>query len=112
MPARNISAAGIEEVATAIVANPTETWPEMRETLLMMERLRGIFPPTMFRATVYVLAALPGTPVYADIRNMHAFCSLLKEVEATGVQDAAGLPADLPCTYQRAHTDAIPGMSK
>ena len=82
--ARNMAAGGIEEVATAIVANPTETWPEMRQTLQMMEKLRRIFPPKMFRATVYVLAALPGTPVYSDIRNMHAFCGLLKEAEAAG----------------------------
>ena len=89
--ARNMAAAGIEEVATAIVANPTETWPEMRQTLQMMERLRRSFPPKMFRATVYVLAALPGTPVYADIRNMHAFCELLKQAEAAG----GGLPEEL-----------------
>jgi B12 binding domain/Radical SAM superfamily len=79
--ARNMADAGIEEVATAIVANPTETWPEMRQTLQMMEKLRKTFPPKMFRATVYVLAALPGTPVYADIRNMHTFCDLLKRAE-------------------------------
>lgn len=81
--ATNMAAAGIEEVATAIVANPTETWPEMRDTLRMMEKLRRMFPPKMFRATVYVLAALPGTPIYTDIRNMHAFCELLDEVERT-----------------------------
>lgn len=82
--ARTMAAAGIEEVATAIVANPTETWPEMRQTLRMMEKLRRTFPHKMFRATVYVLAALPGTPVYADIRNMHIFCDLLKQAEAAG----------------------------
>lgn len=82
--ARTMAAAGIEEVATAIVANPTETWPEMRQTLQMMEKLRRSFPHKMFRATVYVLAALPGTPVYGDIRKMHAFCELLKQVEAAG----------------------------
>ncbi len=82
--AHNMAEAGIEEVATAIVANPTETWPEMRDTLRMMEKLRRMFPPKMFRATVYVLAALPGTPIYTDIRNMHDFCGLLEEVEAGG----------------------------
>ena len=82
--ASTMAAAGIEEVATAIVANPTETWPEMRQTLHMMEKLRRSFPHKMFRATVYVLAALPGTPVYADIRRMHGFCELLKQVEAAG----------------------------
>jgi hypothetical protein len=76
--ARNMAAAGIEEVATAIVANPTETWPEMRQTLQMMEKLRRMFPAKMFRATVYVLAALPGTSVYKDIRDMHVFCDLLE----------------------------------
>jgi anaerobic magnesium-protoporphyrin IX monomethyl ester cyclase len=89
--ARTMAAAGIEEVATAIVANPTETWPEMRQTLQMMEKLRRTFPHKMFRATVYVLAALPGTPVYADIRKMHAFCDLLKQVEAAG----GSLPEEL-----------------
>jgi len=93
--AGNMAAAGIEEVATAIVANPTETWPEMRQTLQMMEKLRRMFPPKMFRATVYVLAALPGTPVYTDIRNMHLFCELLKEVEAAQTGEAKQLPDDL-----------------
>lgn len=86
-----MAAAGIEEVATAIVANPTETWPEIRQTLRMMERLRRSFPREMFRATVYVLAALPGAPVYADIRKMHAFCELLNEAGAEG----GSLPADV-----------------
>lgn len=93
--ARNMASAGVEEVATAIVANPTETWPEMRDTLRMVEKLRRIFPPKMFRATVYVLAALPGTSVYTDIRNMHQFCDLLEEVAGAGGELTAELRARL-----------------
>lgn len=90
--ARNMASAGIEEVATAIVANPTETWPEMRATLQMLEKMQSMFPPRMFRATVYVLAALPGTMVYSDIRNMHGFCDLLKDVESLPDANVEKLP--------------------
>jgi hypothetical protein len=78
--ARNLARAGIEMVATYIVANPTETWPEIRQTLQLAEALRGVFPPRRYRATVYVLAAFPGTPIFSDIRNMRAFCRLLDDV--------------------------------
>ncbi len=91
--AGNMAAAGIEEVATAIVANPTETWPEIRETLLMVEKLRQSFQPKMFRATIYILAALPGTSVYNTIRAMRDFWALLEE--AGTAEQARLLPDNL-----------------
>ena len=93
--AGNMVSAGIEMVGTYIVANPTETWREIRQTLQLAETLHKLFPPKMCRATVYVLAAFPGTPIYTEIRDMHVFCDLLKEVEVTGVSKADFLPADL-----------------
>lgn len=93
--AGNMVSAGIEMVGTYIVANPTETWSEIRQTLQLAEALRKLFPPKMYRATIYVLAAFPGTPIYTDIHDMHAFCDLLKELEAKRMDKAACLPADL-----------------
>ncbi len=93
--AGNMVAAGIEMVGTFIVANPTETWSEIRQTLQLADMLRKLFPPKKYRATVYVLAAFPGTPIYADIRDMHVFCDLLKEVETRRADKAADLPEDL-----------------
>ena len=90
--ARNMAAAGIEMVGTYIVANPTETWQEIRQTLQLADDLRKLFPPKKYRATIYVLAAFPGTSIYSDIRDMHVFCELLKEVESQPAELASRLP--------------------
>jgi radical SAM superfamily enzyme YgiQ (UPF0313 family) len=79
--ARNLAASNIELVATYIVANPTETWNEIRATLQVADDLKQVFPPQGSRATVYVLAAFPGTPIFSDISSMHDFCTLLDGLE-------------------------------
>lgn len=81
LAAQNMAAAKIEMVATYIVANPTETWSEMKDTLTLAEQLEKIMPPKTYRATIYVLAALPGTPIYHAIERMHEFNNILDAAE-------------------------------
>jgi radical SAM superfamily enzyme YgiQ (UPF0313 family) len=79
--ARNLAKYGIEMVATYIVGNPTETWRETNDTLTLAEELKKVFPKGGYRATIYVLAALPGTPIYYTIERMHKFNEALSVVE-------------------------------
>jgi hypothetical protein len=68
-------------VATYIVGNPTETWKETSDTLRLAEELKNVFPKGGYRATIYVLAALPGTPIYYNIERMHKFNNALTVME-------------------------------
>lgn len=79
--ARNLAKADIEMVGTYIVANPTETWEEIKDTLQLADDLSKVFPKTKYRATIYVLAALPGTPIFNTIEIMHQFNKLLLKIE-------------------------------
>ncbi|MDO8495022.1 MAG: radical SAM protein [bacterium] len=77
--ARNLATAGIEMVGTYIVANPTENWEEIKQTLDLAEDLSKVFPKGGYRATIYVLAALPGTPIFYTIERMQEFNARLEE---------------------------------
>gem|GEM_PF-2179277 len=79
--ARNLAKHGIEMVGTYIVGNPTETWEEIKDTLNLAEELSRVFPKGGYRATIYVLAALPGTPIYYNIERMHKFNESLSVVK-------------------------------
>ncbi len=78
--AKNLAKTGIGMVATFIVANPTETWQEANQTLDLAEEMSRFFQKNKFRATIYILAALPGTEIFHSVGRMHQFCDYLEKI--------------------------------